>query len=276
MDSGPKPRLFIGTAGYSYADWVGPIYPPGTKTAGYLPHYARLFPLGELNFSYYRMPTAHALAAIHDKAPNVQWCVKAHQSMTHDRSAGLTEFLQFRESLEPLLAPSRLFACLFQFPTSFHRSPVALDWLRQCREWLPDLPVVVEFRGRDWIDTEAVLPLLRELDLAWCAVDEPDLPALMPPLAAATASLGYIRFHGRNAAKWWKHDHAYERYDYLYTAAELADWIPRIARLLEKTGTVGVVFNNHYRGQSVENARMLAELLPAELHQHLVAPSTME
>jgi uncharacterized protein YecE (DUF72 family) len=44
-------KILIGTSGYSYHEWVGPVYPEGTKQGDYLACYSGLFPTVELNFS---------------------------------------------------------------------------------------------------------------------------------------------------------------------------------------------------------------------------------
>ncbi|MCL6451191.1 MAG: DUF72 domain-containing protein [Acetobacteraceae bacterium] len=75
--------------------------------------------------------------------------------------------------------------------------------------------------------------------------------------------MAYVRFHGRNREKWWNHKESYERYDYLYAEEELAQWVPRIMDLSRQSGTVYVSMNNHYRGQSVVNARMIREMIRA-------------
>ncbi|MFW6313427.1 MAG: DUF72 domain-containing protein, partial [Spirochaetota bacterium] len=82
-------EILIGTSGYSYDDWVGPVYPPGTPKSEYLVHYAGRFDMTELNFTYYRQPTARALQAIAAKTPpGFRFTVKAHQSLTHEREPG--------------------------------------------------------------------------------------------------------------------------------------------------------------------------------------------
>ena len=48
--------ILIGTSGYSFADWVGPFYPPGTKKSEMLAYYSRHFPVSEINATYYRIP----------------------------------------------------------------------------------------------------------------------------------------------------------------------------------------------------------------------------
>jgi uncharacterized protein YecE (DUF72 family) len=94
-------------------------------------------------------------------------------------------------------------------------------------------------------------------------VDEPRLKGLLPPVAEATAKVAYVRFHGRNAQKWWQHEQAYERYDYTYTREELEEWIPKIHKLNQVAETVFVFANNHYRGQGIDTARQLRLLLGA-------------
>jgi uncharacterized protein YecE (DUF72 family) len=51
-----KPRIAIGTCGYSYKDWVGPVYPPKTKPGEMLDLYAERFAAVEIDATYYRVP----------------------------------------------------------------------------------------------------------------------------------------------------------------------------------------------------------------------------
>lgn len=43
--------ILVGTSGFSYDDWVGPVYPEGTPRQDFLSQYAARFPFVELNFS---------------------------------------------------------------------------------------------------------------------------------------------------------------------------------------------------------------------------------
>ncbi len=61
--------ILIGTSGFSYADWIGPVYPPGTPQERSLPLYAAEFPFVELNYSYYRQPEARLLERMVRRAP---------------------------------------------------------------------------------------------------------------------------------------------------------------------------------------------------------------
>jgi len=253
--------IYVGTSGYSYEDWVGPYYPEDLPKKDWLSFYAREFSTCEVNFTYYRIPDPWTLERMARKTPpHFIFTVKAHQDMTHQREGNEAVFEQFVKALRPLLERGQFGCILAQFPYSFHANQENRDYLRLFRERLPDLPVVVEFRNARWISPRT-FELLRECDLGFCCVDQPRLKGLIPPVAEATSSVAYVRFHGRNAAKWWQHEHAWERYDYTYSREELLEWVPKIERLDREAEQTFVFANNHWRGQAVDTARQLKLLL---------------
>jgi uncharacterized protein YecE (DUF72 family) len=253
--------IYVGTSGYSYSDWVGPVYPAGTQQRDFLELYAREFAMVELNFSFYARPGAEQLARMADRAgERMLFSLKAHQSLTHERPEDPgPEAAALRAAVAPLAERSRLGAVLLQFPFSFHYEPAARRYLdRLCRS-LEGLPAAVEFRNREW-QRESVLRALAERNVAFVNVDQPELPGLLEASDAATSDLGYLRFHGRNRTNWWTGDNA-TRYDYLYSDEELAGWVDRVRAILRRARTVLIAFNNHFRGQAVQNARMMKGLL---------------
>ncbi len=251
----------IGTSGYSYDDWVGPYYPPGLNKSDWLAFYAGEFDATELNFSYYRQPNPWMLERIAAKVPPAfLFTIKAFQGLTHSREDNEGEFEIFREALRPLLDQEKFGCILAQFPYSFHARPENRDYLKLLRERFGDLPVVVELRNRAWLSPET-FAFLRENQLGFCCVDEPRLKGLLPPIAESTAPVAYVRFHGRNAAKWWRHDQPWERYDYTYSEEELAEWVPKIQSLEERSETTFLFANNHWQGQAVDTARQFKMLL---------------
>jgi uncharacterized protein YecE (DUF72 family) len=254
--------IYFGTSGFSYKDWVGPYYPQGMPSRDWLEFYARDFRVTELNFSYYRVPTKSTLERLAAKTPDYfLFTLKAHQDMTHEREGDAGVFTEFVESLEPLIDTGKFGCILAQFPWSFRPGEESFDYLRMLRERLDTLPVVVEFRNRDWI-SDSTFDFLRENKLGFCCVDQPRLKGLIPPVAEATSSIGYVRFHGRNAKKWWQHEEAWERYDYSYSDEELEEWVPKLRKLDEATDNTFVFANNHWQGQAVQTARQLRMLLP--------------
>ena len=186
--------------------------------------------------------------------------IKANKEMTHQREDNASVFRAFCQVLEPIIAAGKLGCILAQFPYSFGFNRHNWDYLEVFKKRLGELPVVIEFRNARWLRGE-VFDWLRHRDLGFCCVDEPQLPNLLPPMAEVASKIGYLRFHGRNSAKWWRHEHAYERYDYSYTPQELSEWLPKIQKL-DNTAEKSFVFaNNHWQGQAVDTIRQLRMLL---------------
>jgi len=251
----------VGTSGFSYSEWRGPFYPEGLPQQRMLEFYAKSFPTVEINSTYYHIPPARNMAAMAKRAEGrLEFAVKAHQDMTHFREKVDGALPAFREAIQPLREARALGCVLFQFPFSFKARAENADFLRRIAGELSPVPAVVEFRHMSWT-TDETFELLRKVGLAYCCVDEPRLPNLPPPIVRATAPLAYVRFHGRNRQKWWTHAEAWERYDYLYTEAELREWVPKIRSLAEASQKCYAFFNNHARGQAVTNAQMLIQLL---------------
>lgn len=249
----------IGTSGFSYADWIGPVYPAGLPAREQLGFYAREFNTVEINTTYYRVPDARLVRGWAEKTPaGFTFSVKAHQALTHEREQ--PDFAPFAAAVQPLAEAGKLACILAQFPYSFHPTAGNRDYLRRVRDGLGDLPAVIEFRHTGWVN-EGTFELLRALGLGYCCVDEPRLQGLLPPVAAATGPVAYVRFHGRNAAKWYQHEQAWERYNYTYAPAELQEWLPKLRQLDAAAELTLVYFNNHYAGQAVRGARDLGQLL---------------
>lgn len=265
MNGPESSTILVGTSGYSFPDWVGPFYPPGTKSGDFLGFYARHFDVVEVNSTYYRIPEPRMLSQMERKTPDgFRFVVKLHQSMTHEGSLDPHSYRNFLAALAPLKDAGKYDGLLAQFPWAFRFGPRSLDHLSALREHLPEEPLFVEFRHASW--TEPTVPArLRELELGFCAVDEPDLPGLMPPVTHVTSEAAYVRLHGRNANNWWSRPGAdgksADRYDYEYSPAELGEWVKKIADLATQAKRTYVFFNNCHAGQAARNAALMKELL---------------
>lgn len=257
----PGKKLRVGTSGYSYADWVGPIYPPGVPKAEWLGLYAQRFSTVEINSTYYGVAAPATYARMRDRVgDDFVFSVKAPGAVTHERENAPEPILQdFFTRIAPL-DPGPI---LLQFPFSFAYVPEHRIYLARVLDACTDRQAVVEFRHDSWV-RGSVVAGLRERGVALASVDLPALPGLPPREEVLTGRLGYLRLHGRNAAKWWRHEQAWERYDYRYPREELAEWVPRVRRLLAEAAEVFVYANNHFQGQAVEAIEMLEGLLGEE------------
>lgn len=257
--------ILIGTSGFSYDDWRGFFYPKDLPKGEMLAYYARRFRAVEVNSSYYAIPPPATFERMAQKTPDgFRFAVKANKDITHSPDVDLSIFQQFMEAIKPLADAGKLGCLLAQYPWSFKRTETNAHRVRQLREGFPDLPLVVEFRSYTWA-SEDVFKLLKELDIGYCCVDEPRLRGLMPGVAMATADIAYVRFHGRNAEKWFQHEEAWQRYDYLYSPDELEEWVPKVRRLASQAGDTYLFFNNHYQGKAAQNAQMFAQMLDVPL-----------
>jgi uncharacterized protein YecE (DUF72 family) len=221
-----------------------------------------MFPTVELDYTYYQMPAAGQLEDMMEKAgPSLVFSAKAHETLTHrvDPGAWEGEAKSYLAAIEPLREAGRLGAVLFQFPYSFHYEPDKRRYLDKLLGYFKDIPSAVEFRNAEWINTR-VIEGLRKRGVALASLDVPDLKGLPPDMDVTTSPLAYIRLHGRNKEAWWGSDAA-ARYDYRYSDKELEAWEDRIRRIVIKADRVLVYFNNHRKGQAVENAQTLAKIL---------------
>ena len=271
--------IHIGTAGWNYATgrgtWNGVFY-PSRRSKGFdeLAYYAEHFDTVEVNSTFYRVPEPDlSLSWLRRTPATFLFAVKLYQKFTHpdmylsregatDWDLSRADVDQFRHGIDPIANAGRLAALLVQFPPSFHAEPEMRDYLDWLLEVFTGYPIAVELRHRTWSDAaDDTRARLAAHGAAWALIDEPKFDSsirqrLSDPASAATP-LAYIRLHGRNAALWWEHDEAEDRYDYLYSAEELRP----IARAAETAAPVSkrvlVYFNNHFSAKAVANAAVL-------------------
>lgn len=253
--------FYCGTCGFSYADWAGMYYPEGLQRSSWLSHYAREFNAVELNTTYYALPSISMMESLVKRTGDgFLFTVKANQEMTHRRQQGEKTSESFLRILRPLKDAGKLGCVLAQFPYSFGNSIENRKYLDNFHRWMKGIPLVIEFRHSAWLNPWT-FAWLRERNIGFCCVDEPRLPRLLPALAEVTGDIGYIRFHGRNAAKWWNPEHAWERYDYTYTDEELQEWIPRISQIGRSAKDTFIFANNHWKSQAVDTIRRVRSML---------------
>lgn len=174
----------------------------------------------------------------------------------------------FRRSLAPLAEAGKLGYVLFQLAPWVRYSRARLDYLASLPARLPGWKLAVEFRDRSWLPehTDDTLTALRAAGLAHVVVDAPSVANAVPRLPVVTASTAVVRLHGRNATGWlrqlWGEEPTVrEKYDYLYTEAELQELLPEVEALARDVEDVFISFNNNNRDFPVRNALMLRRLL---------------
>ena len=282
----------IGTSGWSYPSgkgtWNGLFYPAtrskrdGTKGFDELRFYAEHFDTVEVNTTFYGMPRAEVARQWASRTPaGFEFSLKLYQKFTHPkmfREAALktapgaegplldllaqvtqSDIDDFRAGIEPLAASGRLGALLAQFPPSFKDTPASREYLAGLLRAFHDYPVAVELRHKSWSDALGdTLSLLNGFGAAFAQIDEPKFRlSIRQNYLPNVTGFYYMRLHGRNAAQWWAHEKSEDRYNYLYSGAELREFadVAGAARTLVKKSYL--YMNNHYSSKSVVNALML-------------------
>ena len=220
-------------------------------------HYCQIFPLVELNFTYYRLPTPEILARLaHQAPPGFQFLVKLPRTISHQEQPA--DIAPFRQAVLEMKNRDCLLGLLCQLPQSAHQTKKRWLWLEHVFAKLGDLHMAVEFRHRSWAEP-VVAERLSKAQIDLVAVDVPDLPDLYPRGLVQSTPRIYLRLHSRSAANWYRSDR--DRYDYNYNDAEMKEWVHDLGRAKNGTQQAFVLFNNCHHAQAAANAKRFQELL---------------
>lgn len=298
-------RIRVGTCSWTDPTMVRAWYPAQVQgAANRLRYYATHFDTVEVDSTFYGLPnpyTAHLWAE--RTPPGFTFHVKAFAMLTRhgvrpdqlpatlrttydlelDRYGRILHpplelrqevFELFSRALEPLRHEGRLGVILLQFPPYFVANEVNHRYLAESVELLAPDRVAVEFRHVSWVqpsELDSTLHLLSSLGATFVCVDEPRVEAanILPPLALATTDIAYVRFHGRNASTWnARSGSAAERFKYLYTENELAEWVEPVRKLREQAATTYLMFNNCFADYAPRNAKQIMSLLDLQASRH--------
>lgn len=262
--------VLVGTAGWSYPDWQGIVYPAGMpKKVHPLTFLSKHFDTVEINSTFYR-PARPDYAArwvrCVENRPGFMFTAKLWKRFTHERNdkPKQMDVDTVKKGVQPLAEAGRLGCLLAQFPWSFRNVPENRDWMDTVLTAFSEYPLAVEVRHASW-NVPEVYEYLQKKHAAMCNIDQPMYRDSIAPADIMTARIGYVRMHGRNHENWFRKDaDRNDRYDYLYSSNELDPWIETIKRMQDVAETVYVITNNHYRGQAVVNAFEIEHMLTGE------------
>lgn len=238
-------RVYIGTSGYQYRHWRGPVYPQKLPQRAWFDHYSRHFDTVEINNTFYRLPDADTFRHWREAAPpGFVYALKVSRYLTHVRylrepEPPIRHFLERARLLGAALGP-----LLIQLPPHWGLNLERLDGLLAClpagRRW------TLELRHPDWLN-DSVFERLKNAGVGLCIHD------LLPGHPwTATADWLYLRYHGIDYSHRYSHQ-------YLTAQAErLAEWVG--------TGTdLYAYFNNDAQGHAFHNAAQLRRYLRRRL-----------
>jgi uncharacterized protein YecE (DUF72 family) len=248
----------IGTQGWSYPDWVGTFFPPGSRQEHYLPFYAEVFDTVELDTTFYHAPKPSIVRSWARHTPaSFRFAAKVPEAITHTaRLASVAERMQeFARALEPL--GERIGPLLVQLPAEFERDPGTVGVLDRFLASAPaSVRLAVEFRHRSW-HQPAVLDLLRTRRVALAWTEWRDLPRV----SEVTSDFLYLRWLGDRGS--------IERFDRVQIDRRdsFDAWERDLRRVLPRVREVYGYFNNHWAGHSPASANEMKRrlgLVPVE------------
>jgi uncharacterized protein YecE (DUF72 family) len=296
MEMAASSHVRIGTSGWNYPSgrgtWNGVFYPPARgRPKGFdeLAFYAEHFDTVEINSTFYGQPRAEIARTWAERTPaGFVFSVKLYQKFTHPRmyservarslpedargderllgtlaAPNAADIDEFRRGIDPLASSGKLGALLAQFPASFKDAPASREYLGGLLRAFHGYDVAVELRHRGWSDRVGdTLALLNEFGAAWVQIDEPKFRfSIRQNYLPNVKGFYYMRLHGRNAAAWWRHDKSEDRYDYLYSASELKEFVDTADAARHLVKKTYLYTNNHFSAKSVANAAMIKKQL---------------
>ena len=147
-------EFYVGATGWSMKEWVGRLYPKGTKSKDFLHHYSQQFNTIELNTTHYRIPTQETIINWREQsAEDFHFCPKIPQSISHSRDLDLNDNYLTLFCNNIIGLGDKLGCCFIQLPPYFDRS--RLNILENFLKRFPkEIPLAIELRHETWFNTE--------------------------------------------------------------------------------------------------------------------------
>jgi uncharacterized protein YecE (DUF72 family) len=151
MTTPSKPSFFIGCAIWAKKEWIGNLYPPGSRPTDLFRLYTRRFTTVEGNTTFYVVPDRDMIARwAAESPPGFELCPKLHRDITHagPLAPEIPAALRFVEEMRGL--GSRLGPIFAQVPPTY-----GPDNLRDLEQFLAAWPhdaarLALEVRHSDW------------------------------------------------------------------------------------------------------------------------------
>lgn len=218
--SGDNCRFFIGGAKWGKQEWVGMLYPKGTKSNNFLSEYAKQFNSIEMNAMYYGLPSLNTIDSWRAVVgSNFKFCPKFTEDITHKKKLKNCE-----DELDAFVSILKAFGSnLGSVFLPLHplmgvrEGHIIQDFI----EMLPnDVNLFLELRSQTWFEGGAYYPIFEFLKNRGMGVVITDTAGRRDCVhMELTNRRAFIRFVGNNL-----HESDYVRID---------NWVNRIGTWME-------------------------------------------
>jgi len=248
-------EIKIGCTGWSYDGWSGTFYPKKLAKSDWLKYYSEIFPITEINSTYYRIPNQSITKKWYSDTPDsFTFTAKFPSIITHENKLKNVKehVFRFLSSFTPL--HEKVLALVLQLPPSltFDEAKPRLDELFSYLP--PDFKYPIEGRHESWFTDEA-LDYLKENNhcLVWNEIHGVNNPAKI------TSDYVYIRLIGDRSIP----DSEFGKV-IIDRKEAIQKWADRIKKLENKVTLAMVMTNNHFEGYGPATANTLRMQLGLE------------
>jgi len=245
-------KLRFGCLSWTYPDWLGSFYPPGTRSSEFLRLYSKIFDLVEIDSSFYRTPSMQTVNQWREKTPaNFLFTAKLPGKITHElRLNGVeNELERFEKTMTEL--EEKLSCVIAQLPP-FSKYEDDFEKLEKFLELTNQkIRYAVEFRNRSWMRDETFQLLSRKkVSFVW-NVQEKMKNEVIPRL---TTDFVYLRFMGKYGE--------FKKFNKIQKDRSeiLRIWWKRLEKNLDKVDLALVLVSNHFSGFAPETVSELKVL----------------
>jgi uncharacterized protein YecE (DUF72 family) len=154
----------IGCAVWAYKDWLGELFPPGSKSADFLALYSRRLTTVEGNTTFYATPKPEVVARWAAETPaGFRFCLKLPREISHEGplAAQIETTHAFIERMAGL--GERLGPFFLQLPPGYRVDKID-DLERWLAAWPKERRLAVEVRHADWYAEPAESALMELLE----------------------------------------------------------------------------------------------------------------
>lgn len=267
-------KLYVGTAGWSYKDWIGSFYPKAqTADFNWLEYYSQFFNCVEVNASYYTYIDPKIVNGWLEHTTDKNdflFTIKLHQDFTHKKNFTNENTKAVRLVLDKLAGEGKLGGILMQFPYSFSLDKENANHIKNLVDTFSDYEKFIEVRHKSWF-IDRFFNFVKSSNSSLCTIDQPVMGQAIEFEPTAVGNNLYLRFHGRNEDAWSKsiknfgkkqtYEQQSSRYNYLYSPGELIEIDQKLKEVIDTVNKVIVIMNNHPHGNAVANALELLHLL---------------
>lgn len=241
-------EIKIGCTGWSYDGWSGTFYPKKLSKSDWLEYYSRIFPITEINSTYYKIPDTSITKKWNLATPETfSFTAKFPSIITHENKLkNIKEHVfAFLSALVPM--HEKVTALVLQLPPSLTFSD-AKPRLEELFSYLPpDFRYPIEGRHESWFTDEAI-DYLTEHDhcLVWNEIQGVQNPAKV------TTDYVYIRLIGDRSIP----DSEFGKVTIDRTKL-IQNWTEKIKKLEGNVQLAMIMANNHFEGFAPSTANTL-------------------